>query len=43
MVGSDDDFGHRYDIRAMTNYLEEIGASPDYIMTDEEMQQFRRK
>jgi hypothetical protein len=41
--GDDDDFGQLYDIRAMTNYLEKIDAPPDYVMSDEEMQQFRRR
>jgi hypothetical protein len=42
MVGTDDDFGEKYDIRAMSSYLESIDAPFDYEMTDAEMEQFRR-
>jgi hypothetical protein len=42
-VGGDDEFGEKYDLRAMSTYRESLDVSPDYIMSDEEMQQFRRK
>jgi hypothetical protein len=41
MVGSDDDFGEKYDIRAISSYLRRIDAPWDYEMTDEELEQFR--
>jgi len=42
MVGGDDDFGKKYNLRAMWNWRDENNIPSDYDMTDEEMKPFLR-
>jgi hypothetical protein len=43
MVGGDDDFGRIYDIRAIASRTEQMRKiHPDYVMSDAEMEQFKR-
>jgi hypothetical protein len=41
-VGGTDDFGEKYRIRDMLEYLKDINAPLDYVMSDTEMEQFKR-
>jgi hypothetical protein len=42
MAGGDDDFGKKYNLRAMWNWRDENNIPSDYDMTDEEMKPFLR-